>query len=105
MRRRLRISGEARFADHVVETDTEQVILAVLPRAVPSRTGWAIDAEPRRSASVKHAEIAVAVETFPADPRAAPFEFASGHTLDVAATAEAHRPAKAIMGETGTMDV
>ena len=57
----------------------------------------------RRKAIGTDKEIAAAVEAFLADPKAKPFEFASGHALDVAATVEAHRPAKAIMAEKGAM--
>lgn len=58
----------------------------------------------RRKAIVTDDEIAAATDAFLKDPKAKPFEFASGHVLDVAAAVEAHRPAKAIMAEKGVKE-
>ena len=58
----------------------------------------------RRKAIVTDAEIAAAVETYLADPKAGPFEFASGHALDVGAAVDEHRPAKAALAGKGTSE-
>lgn len=55
----------------------------------------------RRKAIVTDAEIASAIESYLADPTGKPFQFGSGHVLDVAAAVEAHRPAKAAVAEKG----
>lgn len=53
----------------------------------------------RRKAVIMDAEIAEAVEAYLGNPKAATFEFASGHVLDVTAAVNEHRQAKAIMAD------
>ena len=58
----------------------------------------------RRKAIVTDKEIAAAIEAYLADPKAKPFQFASGHTLDVGAAVDGHPPAKAALAGKGTSD-
>lgn len=58
----------------------------------------------RRKAIIMDAEITEAVEAYIGNPKAATFEFASGHVLDVTAAVEAHRQAKAILADKKTGD-
>lgn len=58
----------------------------------------------RRKAIVTDSEIAEAVEAYLANPKAATFQFASGHVLDVTAAVNDHRQAKAILADKGAND-
>lgn len=58
----------------------------------------------RRKAVVTDKEIAAAVEAYLADPKAPPFQFASGHVLDVSAAVSEHRQAKTILAGKGSSD-
>jgi hypothetical protein len=53
----------------------------------------------RRKAVITDKEISAATDAFLLDRKATPYQFASGHVLDVAAAVEAHRPAKAALVE------
>lgn len=53
----------------------------------------------RRKAIVTDKEITAAVDAYLADPKAGPYQFGSGHAIDVAQAVEAHRPAKAALEE------
>jgi hypothetical protein len=60
--------------------------------------------ELRRKAIVTDEEITAAVDAYLDDPKVKAFQFTSGYVLDVAAAIEAHRPAKAALGEKGKND-
>jgi hypothetical protein len=51
----------------------------------------------RRKAVITDKEISAAIEAFLANPAGAPFKFTSGHTLNVRAAVNEHRPAKAAL--------
>ena len=53
----------------------------------------------RRQAIVSDDEIAAATDAYLADPKAGPFVFTSGHTIDVARAIEMHPPSRAAVAE------
>ena len=59
----------------------------------------------RRQGIVTDKEIAAAVDAYLADPKAPPFNFASGHILDVEAAVLANRQAKATLLEPKAREV
>jgi hypothetical protein len=49
----------------------------------------------RKAAEITDQEIDAVVDAYLVEPKFAPFRFASGHAINVAAAVEAHQPAKA----------
>jgi hypothetical protein len=56
-------------------------------------------AELRKAAEITDQEIDAAVDAWLAEPKFAPFRFASGHAINVAAAVQAHPPARAAVGD------
>ena len=53
--------------------------------------------ELRKAVDITDDEVEAAIDAYLGDPKFAPFHFACGHAINVAAAVEVHQPAKAAM--------